>query len=439
MFLAMVFILFTAFVAISILGHTITHTRILGSRLKKINQTTGIIQETIRYLHDFAEKIFSEQNSGLLSPDRRYFNPDFFPDVRLKQMVIKNHFGFQEFANPLFKKTRITNTIFVSAETNNRLIKSGAAVDILSGKIPLALIPFFVHQKINTAEENYLSENRIDLINTQNPVINDIPIDFDISDFLIDSLKISGETLSWSKLRERFGLEISDEPLKQGIYLVSEGDAIESVFIQGDLQRLIFTAGDDTQKLEFHLQDGTYELTYIPGEPYFFCPDPLIGNCLLFKEKIIVNGNVWSLEQGHGTRAFREDSNLTLLVSGQTVIRTSLETRNLDLKKLKLNNLTLVCGHHSLFDPPETPARILVESNDQIHVQASVLVNGILENNSEQLQITGSLFADEIRNQGRIQLSARKPGNSSGAYFNTIEFTFISAFFVDFIEEVPDA
>jgi hypothetical protein len=436
--LSVLFVVFVAFVGLGILGHTITHIRILGCRTRKTAETAAIAGETIRHLHGYREKVFSEQRHECFSPDKTYFNSENFPDTIVEGTLFKNNFNFREVSNPLFKKIRIVNTVDARSTRSNRMLKSCASLDVLSGKIPLNLIPLFLRKKIEISEEKYLKANRIDIINAPNPVVGDFLVDFNISDFLIHSLKISGSILGWPELREKFGLEISEEPIAEGIYLVAEDHTVESVFIQGDLRQLIFSAEDDRQKIEFHLRDRVVELGYGPKGEDFFCWDPEIGNDFRFNEKIIVNGNVWSLEQKNGYPAFREDSGILLMVSGQTVIRTALETRNLEMKKLRLNNLTLVCSHHALFDPPETPARVVVENGEKIPVQATIMVNGIFENRSPELELSGSLFARDILNQGHIKLNFTESSRNPGEYFHTIDFLFISDFFVDFIEEVTD-
>ncbi len=435
MITAVLFVVFVTFIGFTLLTHTIIQNRIIKHRIKKITETEKIQQELIHYLHHFREKIFNENLRNVQSPETDYFSCEFFPEKVSNQVIIKNNFRNRIEEKSFYRKIRIINNIDARSLKSNHVLNADAIIDLLSGNIPLSLISLFINTKINIPPEIYLEENNIEIKNPANFIIDDIPVDFDISSFLIDALKIKGDLLNWAEIRKKFGFEISDDPINNGIYFIIENNSLESIFIQGDLQKLIFAVYNELQVIQFHFEGKSYEIRYQPGEEYFRSWNDQIQDTTLFNEKIIVNGNLWCLEQ-QGKSAFNKNSNIKLLVSGQTIIRTSLETENLELEKLKLTNLTLIASYHNLYNLENKQPEILVETKDKTKIQATIIANGAFGNNCSELELSGSLFAKTMQNDGKLTINFIRSGFDSGQYFHTGNITTVFNFFIDFIEEV---
>lgn len=437
MILAILFVVFLSLAGMALLTHTLVHQHILSARAKKIAETERIYQELIFYQHQFREKVFGDNLLNIHCPESDYFNLDIFPDVQVNQVLIKNSFSNRIQQQDDYRKIRIIDTIQILSLKSRYQLKTNVIIDLLSGNIPLHLITFFLQAKIEIPEDIYLKENHIEVKAKGQYLIGDIPVDFDVTGFLADALKIQGNQLSWAEIRKKFGFDISDEPIEKGIYILAEEGRVETIFIQGDLQKLIFSTREGIQEIQFHLGGQCYQLSYQPQQNYFRCWDPQIPVQSVFNQKIIVNGNLWSLEQSQQS-AFLESTNIKLLVSGQTVITTSLETQNLDIEKIRLNNLTLIGGTHDLFLPENSQPGVTVDIEGKAIIQATILVQGRFENRSEELEISGSLFAEEVHNQGRLTIHSTDSGFDSGTYFHTGIITIIIDFFIDFIEEVYD-
>jgi hypothetical protein len=249
--------------------------------------------------------------------------------------------------------------------------------------------------------------------------------------------------LSWREIREKFGFPPSDEPIAPGIYFLVEDGTLEAVFIQGDIERMIFSARDQLQKIRLIKNTAPYELYYKPQESYFECWDYSVSGEILYQEKIIVNGSVWSIEQ-ESDGAFAELSDITLLVTGKAVIRSNLETAEpyLSLRQSKLSNLKLVCGKEHLehlFDCGGTESGVVIDNVDKTNptnLQVSVIVDGKFTNKDQDLKLYGSLYCKDLENTGTIEINHMDAVVPENNYFSTMEFKYINQFLIHFIEEV---
>ena len=422
----------------------------------KLVETDAIYQDLIVYLHHFRERIFNENLRDFPEPGVEYFNSAHFPDCTLQQNhFIPHSFQSEEIPQAYFKKTRITAAIAIASTSpnrNNYRIDSEVFIDLLAGEIPLTAIPFFM----NTGGEGTTEPVDIDVFLKENNIVNrsdkklivaDIEVKLNIADFLLKALKITGSNASWRETREKFGLPPSDEPIPQGLYLVVEEGVVESVFIQGDVERLIFAVDNDVQVIRFIRDTTPYELRYKPGENQFSSWDYSIDPGVSFREKIIVNGSVWSIEQ-EGDGAFVPPADITLLVSGKAVIRSNLETAadHFNWNQVQLSNLKLVCSKKDLepvFDQEGPGPEVVVdvegvESGDETDLSLSIIVDGRLTNKNSQVKLSGSLYCKELENNGTIaihHLDAAVTGNNP---FSTVDFKYIDGFYIYFIEEVYD-
>lgn len=438
MITAVLFMVFVTLVGMTLLTHTITQNRIIRYRIEKTGEIHSIQRELIHYLHCFREKILSADLTACPHPETDYFTGEFFPDTVSGGVVIQNQFSSQISENHTFRSIRVTDRIHGRKMKGNQVINAHAVIDLLSGFIPLNRIPLLAHTERVTSPDQGPSGNDIRIDGTGTAAAGDLPVDFDVTSFLIDALKIQGGILNWARVRERFGFEVSDDPIETGIYFMVDDNTLESVFIQGDVQKLVFSVRDDRQVMEIHFQGERRELCYRPGKYYFRSWNEGVPENTAFHENIIVNGNLWSLEQ-KGDCAFHEDSNLKLLVSGQTIIRTPLVNRNLEVEKLNLTRLTLIAACHSLFDLDGGMPGVRVETGEKTRLQATLMVDGEFDNRCPELELYGSLYARTLHNTGDLNIHHMGSRWDSGNYFHTMNVTLVVGFFIDCIEEVHHA
>jgi hypothetical protein len=449
-------IVFISLLGISLLLHCITHIHIVKARNTKMMETGKLYQDLIFYLHHFREQIFKEKIQDFNQPESEFFNNTCFPDQTTdNKNVITVSFTPVDFPKPGYKKTRVTAALDAGASSASPRhpyhLNAEVTIDILSGKIPLTLLPFFIQKNVDTPTETFLEENHIVNRSRKNMVIGNIETGLDISRFLMDALKISGTLMTWRGIREKLGLESSDDPIPEGLYPVIENGIVESVVIQGDVERMIFSIDNNPDRLQvirIIKESIPYEIRYRPGENYFICWDPMMEEYASFKEKILVNGNIWSIEQT-GEAAFLENSDIQLFVSGKAVICSNLEAekddRHLDLRKLELTNLTVSCGKDQLFNEGSAQPEIILDivNLDVITIlQVSFITTGKFTNKNPgtYVELFGSLYCADLENNGTIGINhvPSSLASSQDNYFSTVDFKVVDGFFIHFIEEVSD-
>jgi hypothetical protein len=225
--------------------------------------------------------------------------------------------------------------------------------------------------------------------------------------------------------------------------MLVEDNLVKCIFIQGDVERLVFSTADNIQKILVSKGGVAHEYHYKPRENYFINCDNLTQESWLFKERIVVNGNIWSLEQ-EGDAAFIETAHITLFASGTVIIRSNLvtKTKNLDLQKIMSTGLTLVCASGTLFDREDSKPEIRIEPPDgknETCIEASIITDGKLTNESPKLEISGSIYSKDLENQGVIEFRHVNAGSDWGTFFRTMDFRYIYHFHINFIEEIEEA
>ena len=452
--IALLFVMFLTFLGLSLLGFSIFHTWIRNGRAQKITETDRMHQELIYYLHSFREKIFNQDLRPFLNPEVDYFNNSNFPDITTsignnENVIIKNSFTNLVFPRDFYTKTRIIDNINVSSSKTNYSVKSEVFVDMVSGQIPLTFFPFFLDiAGETTGNENLLLQNvnvnGMDMEGGSSPnmTLNDVEVEFNSTEFLMNCLEIQGTALTWAAMREKFGFEVSNEPIPEGIHMLVEDNLVKCIFIQGNVDRLVFSVVDNIQVFRVVKQGVSHEYQYKPGENYFIDRDNLSQEAWLFKERIIVNGDIWSLEQ-EGDAAFTDKAKITLFASGKVNIHSDLKSKstNLTLQKILSTSLSLVCASGTLFDREDLKPGVTVEpmnGKDEISIQVSIITNGKLTNKSPKLKVNGSIYSTDLENQGDIDVNYMEAGSDWGAFFRAMDFKYIYHFHINSIEETEE-
>ncbi len=451
MVMTMIFIVFTAMITLSLLTFSITHTRIVKARGFKAMEMDKLNQALIYHLHYFREQVFNEKIEGYAQPEIQYFNKLNFPGVVIDNRYSIDHsFTYVEFAKQGYKKTRVTDAITASISMRPYGMKSGIIIDILSGKIPLEVFPLFVNTGTGIPEEVFMNENRVVNNSDKNVFVGNMPTEINIPQLLLDSLIITGTTLNWIQIREKLKMPASSEPIPEGVYAVLVNGNVESIVIQGDVDQVIFLVDTTTrvQKIQVIQKAIAYDICYKPGENYFLCWDNSIPQASLFKEKLLVNGNIRSIEQ-RGTAAFLLQSNITLFSSGTAVIKSNLEPEKQDPpvtsqgvapQALKVSNFKLICAKDPTFKEGDILPGIVVDKNGDTVLQASMITTGKFTNNSDLLHLYGSLYCSTLENkgEGNIEISFIPSPDTGNNYFRTGDgdYKYIDRFLIQFIEEV---
>ncbi len=449
--IALLLIMFVTFLGLSLLGFSIFHTWIRNARTLRLTETGRMRQELIYYLHFLREKILNQDLRPFLDPVVEYFNKDHFPDTTVDAVsggtiAIKNSFSNLVFPKETYTKTRIIDRMNVSSSKSNYTINAEVFIDMVSGQIPLTFFPFFlgIPGEEPQNDPTLLLQNNVVSNDDGSPLtaLNGVEVEFSVAEFLLNCLEVQGTALTWAAMREKFGFEVSNDPIPEGIHILVVDNQVKCIFIQGDVERLVFSTVDNIQKIMVSKGGVTHEYRYKPGENFFVNCDNLTEEPWLFKERLVVNGNIWSLEQV-GDAAFAEAARITLFASGTVVIRSDLVTKmkNLDLQKIMSTSLTLVCASGTLFDREDLHPEVRIdpaEGENETSIDVSIISDGKLINQSPKLKVNGSIYCKELENQGSIEIHHVAAGSDWGTFFRTANFKYVYHFHINFIEEIEE-
>ncbi|MCU0286794.1 MAG: hypothetical protein MUF15_10390 [Acidobacteria bacterium] len=450
--IALLLVMFLTFLGLSLLGFGMFHTWIRNARMQKITETNCLHQELIYYLHFFREKIFNQDLRAFPNPETGYFNKSNFPDTTIgsgtgQGIVIKNSFTHLDFPKEFYTKTRIIDRLSILSPKTAYNLKAEVSIGMVSGQIPLPFFPFFLENSSQIAENtNVLVQdilnNSEESTSTPDMSSSDIDVEINSAEFLLNCLEVQGTALTWAAMREKFGFEISNEPIPEGIHLLVEDNLVKCIFIQGNIERLVFSIVNDTQVIRIIKQGITSEYRYKPGKNYFYDVNNLKEEPWLCLERIVVNGNTWSLQQ-EGDAAFTAGTDITFFSSGTVNIHSNLstKTKNLDMQKILSTSLILICSSGTLFDREDLKPGVMIERPDgstETSIQVSIITNGKLTNKSPHLKVNGSIYTKDLENHGIIEIDHILPGSDWGLFFKTMDFKYIYYFHIESIEEMEE-
>ena len=444
--MSILLVVLITFLGLGLMSFSILHTWIRGARTRKISAVVRMHPELTYYLHHFREKVFGTDLRDFAQPETEFFNPIHFPDatgVNDDRVRIKNSFAYRVFPKEGYNKIRVTDVIDVSSPEHNYGITSEVVMDMVCGRIPLVYFPFFLNTDMDIPTDvptdiptDVPGENA-GSFSDGNTLIDSMEVERDTGGFLMDCLGIEGDELTWALIRMKFGFELSDEPLPNGVHLLEEDGAVRCIFIQGDVDRLVFFSEGDIQKIRFVKSGIPYEYHYKPGEDYFMHWNDLRLEQMAFDEKILVNGNIASLEQ-EGDAAFVSSSNITVFATGTIVIRTNLNAGS-DSKPSLFTHLTLLSCFEKLFGGEGKTPGISVEAvsiEDGAEIEVSIVTDGKVVNKNPKLKVNGSVYCGELESQGIIEVDHLNSNSDSTGFFRTLEFKYIYHFFIHSMEDI---
>ncbi|MCP4221698.1 MAG: hypothetical protein GY765_44155 [bacterium] len=432
--LSIIFVLAVSFLGFSLLSFSILHSGIRGARQEKLSRCETMYQELVYSLHRFRERAYNGEIAEFANPEVDFFNNDYFPPhygANDHRVFIEPSFDYRVRQGLHYDVFTVMADLEVSASDNAYRWVSRVLVDFYSGEIPLSLIPFLINAPDVGSLEKFLEENPLEIIGGSASV-QDASIGFSAGDFLMEALKVGGTALTWAAMREKFGLEISDSPVPEGIHRVVTGDTVSCLFIQGNVERLTFSTHDNRQTFVVVQKNIPHEFSYVPGENIF--KEDLAEEPLRFLEKIVVNGNILSLEQA-GDAAFKDSANIVLYASGTVAIRSDLIRETLNLQKIKSTALTLVSSFEALFNTGEPQTGITIENKNPVSLQVSLITDGKVRNESIRLKLEGGMYCKDIENNGQIEIHHRPAGSGVRDLFRTSNFKYVADFYISFIDE----
>jgi hypothetical protein len=207
------------------------------------------------------------------------------------------------------------------------------SLGILAGNLPLPAIPLLINQKMTESERSrFMKDSGISLVSgngnlltPQVAVTGEAVIPKDASPLAAKALDIrifAPQDLSPARLRAALGLEPSEDPVPDGVYLIKTDLGLGGIFVQGDADEMVLAIDGDSQVIVFRLEAGEWSLRYSPARSRteFRTPDAVYSYEYVPLGIIIVNGQILSLGGGiageDGTVVMVKDREVPSILSG---------------------------------------------------------------------------------------------------------------------------
>jgi hypothetical protein len=428
------------------------------SLLSQVPSPYVLSPEELDHLRENAQKgIIIEKLLGIKQPlliSGNWENLSWQSSIHwLLEKIIEKDIYFKAIHSVSFDSEGMTNNLKLKRKT-----RLAASLHILGGKIPLSFFPFLIDKKLKPEEkENFSGKNKISLSPSAQSQLetkisfsgeNLIPARADAE--LGKALKIkvfTPQNLSAAELRVILGLDESEEPVPDGIYLIKDNSGLGGIYVQGDVNEMILAIEHEFQVISFQTQQRKWILKFSPskGKTFFTSPVETISYDLIPIGLIIINGRVKSLGGGvvdpSGEVILVRDEEVPSVLSGAqlTIISSDKITvsSHLILQGVKWQDgipyvkdsdsrLTIFSTGRDFWDNTMNEGGIVVEKNspEEIKLQASLIASGegfAVEGEGKKVQVLGSLQATaysagdnslSMTFDGRLQAEDNFPENT---------------------------
>ena len=272
-----------------------------------------------------------------------------------------------------------------------------ARLGIFAGNLPLPYIPLLVDKKLDQDQKNdFMEKNKIDFLPSEKNLISP-QISFAEGDLIPKdanaqvqkALKIKffhPQNLSNLRLRAILGLDETNEPVPDGVYLIKDNMGLGGIYVHGDLEEMVTAIEENFQVVSFLTEQGCWILKYSPSKSktIFSTPEEVLYYDLIPLGIIIVNGKINSLGGG------------VMDPSGQAILVTEEEIPSI----LNGVNLTII-------------------SSDKITLSSHLIHQGVkwidkvpyVKDSNSQLIIfaTGKDFLENTEREGKIIIDKDSP------------------------------
>jgi len=320
------------------------------------------------------------------------------------------HLGWESITNFYFEKIEEKEDYFHATykteisskgkiENFNQARESSleARLGIFAGNLPLPYIPLLVDKKLDPDQKNdFMEKNKIDFLPSEKNLISP-QISFAEGDLIPKdanaqvqkALKIKffhPQNLFNLRLRAILGLEETNEPVPDGVYLIKDDMGLGGIYVQGDLEEMVTAVEENFQVVSFLTEQGCWILKFSPSKSktIFSTPEEVFYYDLIPLGIIIVNGKINSLGGG------------VVDPSGQVILVTEEEIPSI----LKGVNLTII-------------------SSDKITLSSHLIHQGVkwidkvpyVKDSNSQLIIfaTGKDFLENTEREGKIIIDKDSP------------------------------
>jgi hypothetical protein len=423
---------------LALLTHTGLHAQVVAARGERRLAGAAGGQALLLRLHRYREKLAGADMNAFLEPEREFFNNDTFPDLAEDEWLSCHRFRLISLpAGDGFRVVRILDHVRAAREGGRLALEARAGVDLVAGDVPAGELGLLVAHGIEDTPASFLAGHGVEYAGSQLPLVGSFPVSSETRRLLGEALGMPAQAPDWRRIREKFNLEPGDAPVPPGVYLARSEAEVASVFVEGDLQKLEFSAGEGWQSIRFEQDGRRSELRYRPGSNLLTWSGSEAVDGLCFAEKVVVHGSVWDIRQ-EGAAAFLAEARIELLACGRLVVRTGLESENLAIGRERVPGLLLMTCDRDFFSDETIAADVVMDTEGKKTVQAQVIAAGALVNGGAHVEITGGVYAEDIENAGRLKVDGASGRFAFGSGVRLTDFKFLKDFRVHFIQEGSD-
>jgi hypothetical protein len=310
--------------------------------------------------------------------------------------------------------------------------------EVLAGHVPLSTIPFLLDKNLSAEEQAaFPQEGGITFLPSTGGLLppqlsfgNEEFIPPEATPLLEKALDIEifrPQDISTAELRSVLGLEGSQDPVPEGVYLIRNDMGLGGVYVQGDVEELVAAIEGDYQVVSFRMASGVWVLKYSPAQSrtIFSSPEGEELFDLIPLGVIIISGQVLSLgggqvDEGGAVRLVTDQEipsllpgiRLTLVASDKITITSHLVQQGITWRdgipylKSEQAQVVLFSTGHDLWSEEGRDGGIVISGDapEGLKVQAGLTSGGagiILEGENKSLQLMGSIQTTEYSFSGR--------------------------------------
>jgi len=330
---------------------------------------------------------------------------------------------------------------------SNKISALDLEMDVFSGYLPLANFSFLLDQDLTPEQKSdFETLNPVEFMPLEE---NKLPphISFSKDNILPQTavpqiekaLKINlfqPQSLSASQLRQALGLEPTDEPIPEGVYLIQDDYGLGGVFVQGDCEELILAIEGDLQVLSFSIGERVWVLKFSlnPQNTQFITPEETRFFDEIPEGIVIVNGSILSLgggvmePSGQAVLVKNEEIpsllngvNLTFISSDTVTISSHLIHQGLKWQegipyiKESKSMLNIFATGKDFFNGTKKAGQIVIDSDtpQNLVINASLTASGdgfFIEGKDKAVQLLGGLQTVNYTSNGntlKVKLDER--------------------------------
>jgi len=344
-------------------------------------------------------------------------------------------------------------TVFIESRgtlQNFKSIKTSVLdleMEVFSGYLPLAKLSFLLDQDLTPEQiSDFIALNPVEFMpSKENKLLPQIVFSGDnilpqtAVPQIEKALKINlfqPQSLPISQLRQALGLEPTEEPIPEGVYLIQDDFGLGGVFVQGDCEELILAIEGDFQVLSFTIGERVWVLKFSlnPQNTQFITPEEIKFFDEIPEGIVIINGAVHSLgggimnSSGQAVLAYDEEIpsllngvNLTFISSDKITISSHLIHQGLKWQegipyiKESKSMLNIFATGKDFFSETKKAGQIVIDSDapQNLVINASLTASGdgfSIEGEDKTVQLLGGLQTANYTSNGntlKVKLDER--------------------------------